>query len=122
MQWFLKAMRQYADFFGRARRAEYWWFILMFLLGFCALAMVDGVTGSWNENTGMGLLSGIWSLVCVLPSLAVGARRLHDIGRSGWLQLINVVPLIGFIVLIVWYAKDGDSGPNRFGPDPKAVA
>ncbi len=122
MQWFFKAMKQYADFSGRARRAEYWWFMLIFLLSFCVLALIDGATGSWSDKAGMGLFSGIWSLVCVLPSLAVAARRLHDMGRSGWWQLLNVVPLIGFIVLIVWFARDGDSGPNRFGPDPKAAA
>lgn len=122
MSWFLKAMRQYADFTGRARRAEYWWFILVFVLAFFALTLVDGLMGFWNEDAGAGLLSGVLSLVCVIPSLAVGARRLHDTGRSGWWQLINLVPLIGLAVLIFWFAKDGDAGPNRYGPDPKAGA
>ncbi len=70
---------------------------------------------------GSGTLSGIWSLAVLLPGLAVGARRLHDTDRSGWWQLLVLIPLIGAIILIVWYATKGSLGANRFGPDAPAA-
>lgn len=104
----------YVTFSGRARRAEYWWFILATILVSIVLGIVDAVIG-FGE---FGLLSNLWSLAILLPSLAAGARRLHDTDRSAWWLLIMLLPLIGVIVLIVFFAQKGTDGANRFGPDP----
>lgn len=106
----------YATFSGRARRAEYWWFVLFNLIVSIVLALLTA-----NPETGTGLISAIWSLATFIPAIAVGARRLHDIDRSGWWLLIGFIPLIGLIVLIVFFCKRGQAGSNRFGADPLAV-
>ncbi|NBE07655.1 DUF805 domain-containing protein [Paragemmobacter ruber] len=98
---------KYATFEGRARRSEYWWFFLFSMI----IALILNVISP-------GLLGGIWALVTLLPSIAVGARRLHDIDRTGWWLLIGFIPLIGLIVLIVFFIKRGDTLPNRFGLPP----
>ena len=103
----------YATFSGRARRSEYWWFVLFNLLVSAALAILFGGDGN--------IANSLWSLATLLPSLAVGARRLHDIDRTGWWLLIGFIPLIGLIVLIVFFASKGTPGPNRFGTDPLAA-
>jgi uncharacterized membrane protein YhaH (DUF805 family) len=105
---------KYVTFSGRARRAEYWWFILVTFLVSIVLGIIDAVIG-FGE---FGLLSNIWSLAVFLPSLAAGARRLHDTDRSAWWLLIMLLPLIGLIVLIVFFAQKGTDGANRFGADP----
>lgn len=105
---------KYATFSGRARRAEYWWFILFTILVSIPLGIIDGLM----LNSEFGLLGNIWSLAVFLPTLAVGARRLHDTDRSGWWLLLYLVPIIGWIFLIVWSATPGNKGDNRFGPDP----
>jgi uncharacterized membrane protein YhaH (DUF805 family) len=122
--------RNYATFSGRARRAEYWWFILFSIVVSAILSMIDGaVFGySFTSATGEGsaafaysspgILPSIWSLATLLPSLAVAARRLHDTGRSGWWLLIFLIPLVGVIVLLVWFASRGYPGTNAYGPDP----
>ena len=92
---------KYADFNGRADRSEYWWFEL-----FCLLVIVGA--GMVNET-----LSNLVSLALALPSLAVGARRLHDINKSGWWQLLYLIPVIGWIVVIYWAAQPARE-PNRF--------
>jgi uncharacterized membrane protein YhaH (DUF805 family) len=105
---------KYVTFSGRARRAEYWWFVLATVLVSIVLGVIDAVIG-FGE---FGLLSNIWSLAVFLPSIAAGARRLHDTDRSAWWLLIMLLPLIGWIVLIVFFAQKGTAGANRFGPDP----
>lgn len=122
MNWFLQALRKYATFSGRARRSEYWYFFLMYLLIFVLLAIVDGITGSFSAKSGVGLLSGVFALAMLLPSLAVGVRRLHDIGRSGWWLLIAFVPLIGGIVLLLFAVKVGTPGDNEYGATPALEA
>ncbi len=119
MNWFLIALKKYATFSGRSRRSEFWYFVLFYLIIFFVLAMVDGFTGSFNEDSGVGLLSGLFTLGLLVPNLAVTVRRLHDTDRSGWWVLISFVPLVGQIVLIVFLAQNGQTGDNRFGPDPK---
>ena len=85
MNWYLEAVKnKYAVFDGRAHRQEFWYFILFYFLIYLALSIVDQVTGTFSMETGAGLLSGIYALAMLVPSLAVGARRLHDTGRSGW--------------------------------------
>jgi uncharacterized membrane protein YhaH (DUF805 family) len=119
VQWYLKVLRQYSDFSGRARRAEYWMFTLVSVIISVILVAVDAVFGL--DVGGFGLLSLIYSLAVLLPCFAVGARRLHDIGRTGWWQLIQLIPLIGAIVLTVFFATDGHREANAYGPDPKAA-
>ncbi|MBC7139389.1 MAG: DUF805 domain-containing protein [Defluviimonas sp.] len=104
---------RYATFTGRARRPELWWFALFNLLAGAVLAVVDAVLG-------FEFFSSIYSLLVLLPSLAVGARRLHDIGRSGWWQLLSLIPVIGVLVLIYWYIQPGDPEANEYGPPPPA--
>jgi uncharacterized membrane protein YhaH (DUF805 family) len=118
MDWFLYSLRNYANFQGRATRPEYWYFFLMTMLVFVILAILDGMLGKFNGDTGMGLLSGIFLVAVAVPSLAVGARRLHDTGRSGWWQLINVVPYIGWLVVMVLFALRGQQYANKFGEVP----
>ncbi len=114
MQWFLKAVRQYADFNGRARRTEYWFYILFYILFAIALSFVDAALTA-------GVLSTLYALALMVPSLAVLVRRLHDTDRSGWWILIGFVPVIGLLVLLVFACMDSSPGDNRFGPSPKAA-
>lgn len=117
MDWYLKVLKNYVNFEGRARRKEYWMFFLFNLIISFVIGIVDGIVGL--KVGFMGTLGLLYSLGILLPSIAVGTRRLHDIDKSGWWQLIGLIPLIGVIVLIVWYASEGNTGSNRFGADPK---
>lgn len=121
MNWYLEVLKKYAVFSGRARRAEYWWFALFNLLASIALGIVDGLTGMFNPEAGIGLLGGLYTLAVLLPSLAVLVRRLHDTNRSGWWVLIALIPLIGAIVLLVFVLLDSQSGENQYGPNPKGI-
>ena len=122
MDWYLGVLKQYAVFKGRARRKEYWFFILFNLIASLLLTLVDFMTGSLDAELGMGLLSGLYSLAILIPSLAVTVRRLHDTGRTGWWLLIGLIPLIGAIVLLVFMLLDSQSGDNEYGASPKGVA
>ncbi|MCB1687040.1 MAG: DUF805 domain-containing protein [Halioglobus sp.] len=122
MNWYLEVLKKYAQFSGRARRKEYWFFVLFNLLISIALAIVDSLTGTLDTETGYGLLSGIYSLAVFIPSMAVGFRRLHDTGRSAWWILIALIPLIGVIVLLVFMVQDSEEGENKYGPSPKLDA
>jgi uncharacterized membrane protein YhaH (DUF805 family) len=122
MNWFLAALKKYAVFSGRSRRSEYWYFVLFYFLICVALAVVDTVTGTVDPTVGVGLLGGIFGLAMIIPSLSVGVRRLHDIGRSGWWLLISLIPIVGVIILIVWACRDGQPGTNAYGPNPKEAA
>lgn len=122
MNWFLMALKKYAAFSGRAQRAEYWYFVLFYVLLFIGLSLIDKATGSFDAETGMGLLGGLLSLALLIPSIAVSVRRLHDTGRSGWWLLIALIPLIGAIVLLVFTVQDSHSGANSYGPNPKISA
>ena len=97
---------KYADFSGRATRSEFWWFVLFIILASMVLSVVSGI------------LSGLFSLATIVPSLAVGARRLHDIGRSGWWQLLGLIPVIGVLILIYWCVQPGDAAANEFSEVP----
>ena len=103
-------LKNYVNFEGRATRAEFWWFFLFNLIVSAILSCL-GKAGMW--------LSSIWSLAILLPQLALGARRLHDINKSGWWQLIAFVPVVGIIILIVWWVKEGDATENQYGPVPQ---
>lgn len=119
MEWYLKVLRQYADFAGRARRKEYWMFTLVNVIISIVLASIDSMLEI--SVLTVGILGLLYSLTVLLPNLAVSVRRLHDTGRSGWWLLIGLIPLIGTIVLIVFFATEGERQPNAYGPDPKAV-
>ena len=122
MDWFVGALKKYAVFEGRARRREYWFYVLFWVIIAVVLNVVDRMLGMYSAEMGMGILGGIFWLATLLPSLAVGARRLHDTGRSGWWLLIGLIPLIGAIVLIVFFVLDSQPGTNAYGPNPKGVA
>lgn len=122
MHWYLAVLKNYFGFSGRARRSEYWFFVLFNFLIAIALAFVDGMVGTFDAQTGIGMLSGIYSLAVFIPTLAVTFRRLHDTNRTAWWLLIAFVPLIGAIVLLVFMFLEGTPGPNDYGRDPKGPA
>lgn len=113
MNWYIKVLQQYADFGGRARRQEYWMFVLFNLIFSIVLGVVDAALGTW------GALGGLYALAMLIPSIAVGVRRLHDTGKSGWMLLIALIPLIGTIWLIVLLVTEGTPGSNEYGINPK---
>ncbi len=119
MSWYLEAIKKYAVFSGRSRRKEYWYFVLFNIVVSIVLGWIDALLGTRGSYAGAGLLSGIYGLAVIIPSLAVTVRRLHDIDRSGWWILINLIPLIGTIVLLVFAVSEGTPGTNRYGPNPK---
>ncbi|MFZ7305062.1 DUF805 domain-containing protein [Avibacterium avium] len=114
MNWYLYVLKNYAQFNGRARRKEFWWFVAVDFLLYVILGMLDFVL--LNNDFGF---TGIYGLATLIPSLAVRVRRLHDTDRSGWWLLIGFIPVIGFIVLFIFACLDGTQGRNRFGEDPK---
>jgi uncharacterized membrane protein YhaH (DUF805 family) len=107
-------LSQYANFSGRARRSEYWWFVLFYVIVYVVAAVLDQMLGT-------PVLAIVVTLGLLLPSIAVGARRLHDTDRSGWWQLLNIIPF-GGIVVLVFECLDSQPGTNRFGPSPKYPA
>ena len=115
MNWYLKVLKQYSDFSGRARRKEYWMFVLFNLIISVVLSFVDSAIGSSSAESGMGILGSIYALAIFLPGLAVTVRRLHDTNRSGWWVLIGLIPIIGAIVLIVFLVFDSNPGQNQYG-------
>lgn len=123
MNYFLEALGKYAVFSGRARRSEYWFFVLFT----CLIGIAFASLGLFIANVSGGpptlaeYLVDLFSLVIFIPSLAVSVRRLHDIGMNGWWVLLNFVPL-GGLVLLVLFCQDSQAGDNIYGPNPKAVA
>ncbi len=122
MNWYLKVLKQFADFNGRARRQEYWMFVLFNLLFILAAGMLDRLLNLADPTTGIGPLYGLYVLAVFIPGIAVSIRRLHDIGKSGWMLLLALIPIIGGIWLLVLMVREGDRGENKYGPDPKSVA
>lgn len=110
---------KYADFTGRARRAEFWYFFLFCLLIGFVVRLFDDMLGlTFGDYDEYGVLGSLTNLVFLIPFYATGARRLHDTGRSGWWQLL-VLTGIGIILLIIWWATEGETYPNIYGLDPK---
>ena len=129
MKWYLKALKQYADFSGRARRTEYWMFVLFnFIFSIVAMGLdvLLGLSFGGNDEYGStvfvpyGFIYVIYALAMLIPGLAVGVRRLHDVGKSGWMMLIVLIPLIGPIWLLVLYFTDSQDGSNKWGDNPKS--
>ena len=122
MSWYIATLKKYAVFQGRARRMEYWYFVLFNVIFGFVLGFIDGLIGTFDMETGIGLLSALYALAVLLPGLAVGVRRLHDIGRTGWWLLIVFVPIIGAIVFLVFAVQDSQPEENEYGPNPKEAA
>jgi len=101
----------YVTFSGRAARSAYWYWVLFVCLGEVVTSIIDYVIG-------LQVTTGLFGLAVLLPGIAIAVRRLHDLDRSGWWILLVFIPLIGAIVLLIWYCSRGTAGPNRFGPDP----
>ena len=114
-----RGFRNYLNFSGRATRAELWWWALFTVLPGIVLGLVDSLTDAIGMFGSLGMLRGLFQLAILVPSLALCARRLHDINRTGWWLLLWFVLVIGWIVLIVWAIKRGDKEPNKYGPDPR---
>jgi uncharacterized membrane protein YhaH (DUF805 family) len=119
MEWYLKVLRNYVGFTGRARRKEYWMFILFNIIFAIAAMILDNALGIAIEDVGYGPIYILYGLALFLPGLAVAVRRLHDVGKSGWFLFIALIPLIGTIWLLVLLAKDGEPGMNQYGINPK---
>ena len=119
MNWFLLALKRYAVFSGRSRRSEFWMFMLFYVAIVFVLAVVDLILGKLNSKVGIGLISGVVGAALIIPSVAVTARRLHDIGLSGWWQLITFIPF-GALILLALMIKDSTPASNKYGPNPKA--
>lgn len=119
MNWYLKVLRQYADFSGRARRKEYWMFVLFNVIFAITAMILDNILGLAVEGFGYGPLYGLYAIAVLIPGLAVAVRRLHDIGKSGWMILVALIPLIGGIWLLVLLMTDSNPGENQYGPNPK---
>ena len=107
---------KYVDFTGRARRSEYWWFVLLNSLVSSALARLSQIGGG---STFFEAIASLWSLAVLLPGIAVAVRRLHDVGKSGWNYLWILLPIVGWILLLVYMVRPGLSGTNQYGEDPK---
>lgn len=119
MNYYKAVLNKYAEFNGRAQRAEYWYFVLFnFLIG-VGLSLVGSII--FSRNFGQAL-NTLYSLAVLVPSLAVGVRRLHDIGKSGWWLFLVLLPIVGPIWLLVLMATDSNPGDNQYGPNPKGVA
>ncbi|MBR3294628.1 MAG: DUF805 domain-containing protein [Oscillospiraceae bacterium] len=112
--------RQYATFTGRARRSEYWYFTLF---NFIVIGVFNVLIGLVGRKSGLAVflttLQGLWSLAVLVPVLALCWRRLHDIGKSGANYLFIFIPLVGSILLIIWFCTDSQPGENQYGPNPK---
>lgn len=110
---------KYATFSGRARRSEYWYF---FLFNCIVSALIGAIGAAIGGESTASSLSSIWSLAVFIPTLAVSWRRLHDIGKAGGYWFLNFIPLVGQIILLVWFCKDSQPEDNQYGPNPKAAA
>lgn len=115
MNWYMSVIKDYAVFSGRARRKEYWMFLLFNIIIAIAIGFIDGATG------GDGVIGIIYSLAVLIPHIAVSVRRLHDTNRSGWWLLLVFIPLLGGIIILIFLVLEGDSEENRYGKNPKLL-
>lgn len=124
MEWFIKCLKNYANFSGRARRKEYWMFILFYMLLYIPFYVISMYATSQNMATLNLIVSGLMVIISLglcIPCLAVVVRRLHDINKSGWYYFMGLIPLVGGFIVLYYLLKEGDKGENLYGPDPKAL-
>ena len=121
MKYFLYCLQHYADFDGRARRSEFWYWQLFATLCSIGLAIFLGILAAAFDAPLISAFICIWYIAIFIPDLAVSARRLHDIGKSGWFLFMGLIPIVGGILLLVWYCTDSEPGENQYGPNPKGV-
>lgn len=120
IEWYKKVVfENYANFNGRARRSEYWYFTLANLIIALVLMVIDRTTGMTYGVASSGILGSIYSLLVFIPGITAMVRRLHDVGKSGWFFFINLIPIIGWIWFFVLMVTAGENGTNNYGPDPK---
>ena len=118
MEWMLLPLKRYAEFSGRSRRKEYWMFVLFNILVGIVASIIDTAIFSYSFGDN-GPINILVSLALLIPGIAVGVRRLHDLGKSGWWYLLIFAVIIGWIVLLIWFCTDGEKGSNQYGDDPK---
>jgi uncharacterized membrane protein YhaH (DUF805 family) len=130
MKWYLKVIKNYVGFSGRARRKEYWMFALFNLIFIAVAAILDNILGTTfkigaeahSVSLPYGYLYVLYALAVFIPGVAVGFRRLHDVGKSGWFFLIALIPIVGAIWLLVLFCQDSNVGENIYGTNPKEIA
>ena len=111
--------KRYFQFSGRASKKEYWMFFLFMFISYFIAIVLDMSLGLWDDVEALGVFSSILILFFIIPHMSLTCRRFHDINKSGWFQLIFVIPLIGFITWLIWMCTDGDKVKNRFGKPVK---
>ena len=116
MNYYIYCLKHYFDFKGHASRAEFWWFQLFNAIITFIIVLIGQMLGL------EGILDLIYNLIIIIPMISLATRRLHDINKSGWWQLVSLIPLIGSIILLICFCFKGDSGDNRFGVDPLSEA
>ena len=121
MNWYLQVLKKYAVFSGRARRKEYWMFTLVSTIFSIIAMIIDNILGASIEGTGLGIFNILYSLAVLTPSYVVLVRRLHDVGKSGWMILIGLIPIIGPILVLVLTVTDSNPDENKCGPNPKEI-
>jgi uncharacterized membrane protein YhaH (DUF805 family) len=124
MKWYLNVLNNYATFSGRARRSEYWFFVLFNMIFGIVAIILDNVLGT-TFDLGFGISYGyiylIYTLAILIPGIAVVVRRLHDVGKSGWMYFIVLIPIVGAIWLLVLLCTDSQVGSNKWGENPKGI-
>lgn len=121
MDWYLNVLKNYFGFGGRARRKEYWMFVLVNIIFTFVLGILDRMFG-WERAGGEGILMTIYGVLVFIPWWAVQFRRLHDTDRSAWWLLVLLIPIVGWLVIIIFNCQNGTPGSNRFGADPKQLS
>lgn len=121
MNWYLQVIKQYAVFSGRARRREFWIFTIFNMIFIIITMELDNILGLTIGEFPFGFIYFIYAIVVFIPSIAVSVRRMHDIGKSGWMLLIGFIPVLGAIWLIVLTLTDSQFGENKYGPNPKEI-
>lgn len=117
MHYYIDVIKKYAVFTGRSRRSEFWYFTLFNFIISIIFSIITKLIGNGRND----IIGSLYSLGVCIPTLAVGIRRLHDIGKSGWMILISLIPIVGWIWLTVLACKDSQPGDNKYGPNPKGV-
>ena len=116
--YYIEGFKRYVDFTSRSSRKQYWYFLLWDTIVSMVIGIVSAIVFSGMGTIWSTPLIWAYDLIIIIPSISLGIRRLHDIGKSGWWMLISIIPLIGAIILIVWAIKAGDPGANAYGPSP----